>query len=273
MKKDFLVYCAIAGVTISIAAATAYAAPWQSSDRQNEALKEALAERLPKTEISRIDCSQINGVCEVQAKSNLFYTDESGRYLIIGRIYDLETRQDLTAARLLEMAPETLVDGAAKTARADTDEHRSMEAGQEIAEAKVSLTKLNEKGAINWGKGSHTVTIFSDFRCGYCQRLHQTLSDMNVRVVERPISILGSRAISEAVICAEDRQTALKKAYAGADLAGSRKCDTSGLDQNEGFARENGFTGTPVIVREDGAVLRGYRPKAFLEQWLEGKVS
>jgi thiol:disulfide interchange protein DsbC len=35
-------------------------------------------------------------------------------------------------------------------------------------------------------------------------------------------------------------------------------CDTGGLDANEAFARAHGFTGTPVLVREDGAVLLGF---------------
>jgi thiol:disulfide interchange protein DsbC len=47
-------------------------------------------------------------------------------------------------------------------------------------------------------------------------------------------------------------------------------CDTRGLDENEAFARKHGFSGTPVIVRSDGAVLEGYRPKAALVAWLKG---
>ena len=54
---------------------------------------------------------------------------------------------------------------------------------------------------------------------------------------------------------------------------GSGTCDTSGLDENEAFARAHGFTGTPVIVRADGAVLEGYRPKPALIAWLKGGQS
>ena len=31
--------------------------------------------------------------------------------------------------------------------------------------------------------------------------------------------------------------------------------------------------GTPVVIRSDGAVLQGFRPKAFLETWLKGASS
>ena len=45
---------------------------------------------------------------------------------------------------------------------------------------------------------------------------------------------------------------------------------SSGLDENEKFARAHGFNGTPVLVRQDGAVLEGFRPRAALEAWLKG---
>jgi thiol:disulfide interchange protein DsbC len=116
------------------------------------------------------------------------------------------------------------------------------------------------------------VTVFSDFHCGYCRALHQTLKAMGARVIERPISILGTRAISESVICAEDKAMAMERAYGDQDIPdqGARACDTGGLDANEAFARAHGFTGTPVLVREDGAVLLGFRPREFLESWLKG---
>jgi thiol:disulfide interchange protein DsbC len=237
-------------------------------------LTKALSTRLPKTPLTAVKCGKISGLCEVQAGNNLFYTDPSGRYLVIGRVYDMETRQDLTAARLLEISPETLVGGAASPqprdeAQAAPSPARPAQVGGGISQ-KVSLAGLPASGAVSYGSGTQTVTVFSDFRCGYCNRLHETLAGMNVRVIERPISVLGTRAISDAVICSADKPRALAQAYGGEALPPAGKCDTSGLDANEEFARKNGFTGTPVIVRSDGAVVQGYRPREFLESWLKG---
>jgi thiol:disulfide interchange protein DsbC len=237
--------------------------------------------RLPKTKVGKIDCSRIGVICEVQSGTQLFYTDRSARYLIIGRVYDMETRQDLTAARLLEINPDMLVGGAAaagqsETAKAVDDSADPIKAGRGLKKAvaqRVSLAALPKNGGVEWGSGGPTVTVFSDFRCGYCKTLHEQLRTMNVRVIERPISILGTRMISDAVVCAPDRRKALADAYAGRDLPASRKCDTSGLDANEKFARDKGFDGTPVVIRSDGAVLQGFRPKAFLETWLKGASS
>lgn len=243
-----------------------------------EAVQQALAERLPKTEVTAIDCEKIDGVCEVQAKQNLFYIDHSARYLIIGRVYDMETKQDLTAARLLEMNPDMLIGGggAAQPDSAPAAPIQAAAGAGSAADAQIDpalLAALPTSGAVTTGRGKHTVTVFSDFRCGYCKRLHETLATLDVKVIERPISILGTRPISEAVICAADKRRAVDQAYEGVSISTSGDCDTSGLDANEAFARSHGFSGTPVIIRSDGAVVHGYRPRDFLESWIEGKSS
>ena len=47
---------------------------------------------------------------------------------------------------------------------------------------------------------------------------------MNVRVVERPISVLGSRDIADRVYCAKDREAALHAVYAGETLIWADRC-------------------------------------------------
>lgn len=244
-----------------------------------------LKERLPRTAIGSVDCATIGGLCEVVAGDNLFYVDAGARYLMIGRVYDMETRQDITAARLLEMNPDLLVGAAARAnngvgadevagsqgAAVPGPAKRGLAAGQSRT---LSLAGLPKEGAIVWGNPSgETVTVFTDFRCGYCRALAQVLRDMKVRVVERPISVLGSRDIADRVYCAKDREAALHAVYAGETLKPAPDCNTSGLDANEAFAARNDLRGTPVIVRRDGAMLEGYRPREFLEQWLKGAKS
>lgn len=244
----------------------------------SEVVEKALLNRLPRTKVNKVDCSVVPGLCEVQAGSNIFYVDQSARYLVVGRIYDMETHQDLTAARLLEVNPDTLLGGAASAGGGSSYPGY---AGRPAAPAggrggavaaltneKVSLASLPASGGITWGGAGPQVTVFGDFHCGYCKLLHQALKDIGARVTERPISILGTRQISEAVLCSSDPAGSVDKAYGGQDVTG-KTCDTSGLDANERFARDHGFDGTPVIVRADGAVVRGYRPKEFLAAWLK----
>lgn len=245
-----------------------------------------LKTRLPKTAVTKVDCAKIDGLCEITAGSNLFYVDTKARYLVIGRVYDMETRQDVTAARLLEMNPDMLVGGAVKannaaSAGADTEEGIGSQAGTRVERTAavtppkyLSLASLPKDGAIVWGNpGGQPVTIFTDFHCAYCKALVNVLGGMNVRVIERPISVLGSRDIADKVYCSRNREEALHHAYAGERLPMAQPCNTAGLDANEAFAKQNGLTGTPVIVRSDGAVIEGYRPREFLESWLKGAKS
>src|SRR3546814_7426487 len=88
------------------------------------------------------------------------------------------------------------------------------------AAQKVDLSKLPATGAIVWGNPSGApVTIFTDLHCGFCRALANELEQMNVRVIERPISTLGTRDLSNRVYCAKDKPRALGAAYAGAEVA------------------------------------------------------
>lgn len=233
------------------------------------AIREALALRLPKTKVGPIDCGSIDGLCEVIAGTTLFYVDRTARYLMIGRVYDLETRSDLTAARLLALNPDLLVNGAARrqpasaTADAVTPPPKRVDPGE-----------LPPGGVIRWGPpDGPRLIVLSDFACSYCKRLTAELKAIGARVEERPISIFGaaSRAAAERVLCAADPVAALHAAYGHDTLPPRRRCDVSGLDANEAFARRHGFSGTPVIIRADGAVLEGWRPAAKLRAFAEGR--
>lgn len=77
----------------------------------------ALKLRLPKTPIDAINCDVLGPWCEVVSGDTLFYVDEAARYLFVGRLYDMEERRDVTAARLLELNPDLLAAGAASPIR------------------------------------------------------------------------------------------------------------------------------------------------------------
>ena len=236
-------------------------------------VRAALKLRLPKTPIDAINCSGLGGLCEVASKSTLFYVDARAKYLVIGRIYDMEARQDLTAARLLALNPDLLAAGAARS-QAGSDEAPPQRAA---APKTVSLAGLPANGAIHWGPANGPrVVVFSDFHCSYCKKLKEELRTIGARVEERPISIFGrtSRQDSERVLCSPRPEVAMNAAYSGLALANPKPCDTSGLDANEAFAKAHGLGGTPVIVRpSDGAVIEGYRPAAALRAFLTAAPS
>lgn len=88
----------------------------------NKTVIQAIEARLPKTQISSVNCKGFGGLCEVVAGPSLFYVDPQARFLLVGRLYDMETRQDITAARLLSLNPDLLVGGAARAAQSKESE-------------------------------------------------------------------------------------------------------------------------------------------------------
>lgn len=263
----FWLSLAAGGLAIGMTAgAISNAAYGQTMPIEQTELREALKLRLPKTRITSVACDGLGGLCEVVAGRSLFYVDRAARFLVIGRVYDMETRADVTAARLLALNPATLVAGAAKADNAGED------AVPAAAPKVIDLAELPRAGGVAWGPvGGPKLTVLSDFNCGYCKRLTEELQRGGFRVDERPISIFGqeSRKLSEAVLCSADPAAALHAAYAGQKVAAPR-CDVSGLDANEAFAKRHGFAGTPVVIRADGTVAEGYRSAAQLLAFVQG---
>lgn len=146
-------------------------------------------------------------------------------------------------------------------------------AAPESAEApdaeRLSVDGLSPAGAVEWGPPDEpAVVIFTDYRCPYSRAMIHELSDLGAHVIEYPISILGSRDLANAVICAPDRAMTMRDAYARVPLPVGT-CNTAGLDANEAFAAQHGISEVPVIVRSDGTVLRGFVGGDQLAAWLD----
>ena len=111
-----LLAAASAAALLTSGVAVVTAMPAQAAIARDVA--QALKLRLPKTPIDALDCTTFAPWCEVVSGESLFYIDEAARYLFVGRLYDLEERRDVTAARLLELNPDLLAAGAARAAGA-----------------------------------------------------------------------------------------------------------------------------------------------------------
>lgn len=260
------------GVVSGLVAASFLSVPANASALLQD-VRTAIELRLPNTPVTSLTCKGFGGLCEVVSEKTLFYIDERARYLFVGRLYDMESRADLTAAKLLELNPQLLVAG---TANANGSERDAAKGPKNKSASKVPVDKLTPSGAIHWGpKTGPKLIVFSDFNCSYCKRLTAELKKARIRVEERPISIFGekSRKLAEAVICSRDPAKALHQAYSGKALKPQGSCDTSGLDANEAFAKTYGFSGTPIMVRaSDGAVIEGYRGASEIRAFLHSNT-
>lgn len=126
------------------------------------------------------------------------------------------------------------------------------------APIKVNMKSLNDNGTIvigNTQTSDRVVTVFTDFKCGPCMVLIENLRALDIVVIERPISVISSKAHTIQAFCA----------LRDVDIA---NCDTRGLEANDRFAKSHGFKSVPIMVRDDGSVMEGSQPKLILESWI-----
>jgi thiol:disulfide interchange protein DsbC len=214
----------------------------ESADIQ--ALRKALAERLPQAADATIKQSPVNGLYEVLAGSQVMYMTGDARYVIDGNLFDLTDRRNLT------------------------EETRS-------SIRKEELTELGEQNMLVYkpkGEVKHTITVFTDIFCPYCQRLHQEMDEylakgVKVRYVFVPFKGKKSFDTSVSVWCADDRNAAMDKAKGGEEIA-MKTCDNP-IKQHQTLASTLGIRGTPAIMLENGYLNPGYVPAEKLVQQME----
>lgn len=236
----------------------------------SKSLRDKVQADFPNTKISSVNCkTQVEGLCEIAAGKNLFYATRDGRYIVVGSLLDLVKKVDLTDERLKQLAAVDVATGhLASPATAAT------RSAAPPAKLTVNLPVTN---AVVHNPGAPIkIKVFSDFNCGYCRMLFaQLASSKEIEVTEYPIAILGEDSATKAriVLCAKDRPSASFAAYNSGKIPTAPDCAaaSAAVEANTAFARTNGITGTPTIVRADGTVNQGYLAPDALKDFGEGK--
>jgi thiol:disulfide interchange protein DsbC len=235
------------------------------------ALEANIQKSFPNTKITSVTCgTHISGLCEVIAGRNVFYASRNGRFVVVGSVIDLSKKLDLTDERLRQVAAAEAVVGKVGDRKSPTPAAPA-EGMQNI---RVTLPRAN---AIVHNAGAPTkVSVFSDFSCGYCRAFFAEIAaNKDIEVAEYPVAILGPESATKArlVLCANDRIQASGAAYGEGEIRTQKDCSEAqrAVDANTDFARQNGITGTPTIVRADGRVNQGYLDTAALRTFAEAK--
>jgi thiol:disulfide interchange protein DsbC len=207
------------------------------------AMMAKLKDMYPKTKFQTVNTSELPGVYEVIMGKNVAYVEESGRYFLFGRLYDMKKQRDLTQDRL------------------------------EVVQ-KVDVATVNKDWAINikQGNGSRDLYVFTDPDCPYCKQLEATLSsmdDINVYIFMMPIDSLhpSAKKKSNNVWCAEDRAKAWRELTIKGKEAPEGNCNTPIADIAK-VAFDLGINGTPTILSPDGRKLSGARDATAINNWL-----
>lgn len=205
----------------------------KSSDA-NKAITDALAKVFPNTQAESIKPSEVPGLYEVVVGPTLLYMSADGRYLMQGKLIDIEAREDVTEPKL--------------------------------AAARVqALNKVGEDKMIIFGvkPAKYTVSVFTDIDCGYCRKLHSEIDQylaqgITVRYLFFPRAGEDSESYRKAVSvwCTKDRNTALTQAKRDQPVE-RKECENPVL-QHMDLAKAMGTNGTPMIVTEGGEIIPGY---------------
>lgn len=197
-------------------------------------VREAVQRMMPQATIDTLVASASPGWYEVAAQGQVIYVSADGKHLMAGDLWQVEDRANLTLKRK---------DGIRHDALATVgDERRIVFAADEP---------------------KHKVTVFTDFDCGYCQRLHHDIAQYNERGITveyllYPRGGLNSPSFQRAVSvwCAVDRKQAFTLAKSGTEPAAA-SCKNAIADNYALVQRIGGIVGTPAVIDEHGA-MSGY---------------
>jgi thiol:disulfide interchange protein DsbC len=213
------------------------------------AVRAGIGKLLPDVKPDSVAASPVPGLYEVVMGPRLFYVSEDGRYLIQGNVIDIQSRENITEAKLA-------------TAK------------------KAAMEQMGEDKMVIFGpeKPEHTITVFTDIDCGYCRKLHSEIEDYNkegisVRYLFFPRAGVGSPSYEKAVSvwCADDRKQALTDSKAGKAVE-TKTCDNPVQDHML-LGQAMGVTGTPAVVLEDGEMLPGYVPAKRMAKFLNADAT
>ncbi len=210
-----------------------------------ELVEERIRALAPSAKSIAVSETRLNGILQVQIEGDIVYATDDGRYLLQGRVIDMDTREDLT-----------------ELAKADI--------------RKELLDEIDVTSQIEFvpEKTDYDLTVFTDIDCGYCRKLHSQMSEYNdqgiaIHYMAFPRAGIGSASYDKfvSVWCADDQQEALTSAKAGAEPE-PKQCDNPIAEQYQlGIAL--GVTGTPAIMTRDGQLIPGYVPPATLRERLD----
>lgn len=230
----------LSGAALGLAASVALAAD------PDQAIRATLTKLQPDMPIEAIAESPMTGLYQVHLTGGrLLYASADGQFLMQGNLYQMKGDEAVNLTRQAESK------GVAKAINAIPASEMVVFAPKEPAKAHI--------------------TVFTDTDCGYCQKLHSEVPELNrrgieVRYVAFPRQGIGSHGYNSlvSVWCAKDRQEAMNKAKARQELPPA-KCDNPVAKQFE-LGQMIGVSGTPAIVMGNGELIPGYQPAPQLAE-------
>ncbi|HET9340254.1 MAG TPA: DsbC family protein [Casimicrobiaceae bacterium] len=227
------------------AAASASPAPQASAvvaSPEAAAIKRILTEKFPGAEIRGITkTSYLGGLYEVQFDDRIIYTDAKAAHVLVGALYDVNGRTNLTEARLRKLN----------------------RVSWESLPLELAIKKVK-------GKGERKLVIFSDADCPFCHRLEEEmkgLDNVTVYTFLFPIDQLHPEAArkSRQIWCSADRAKAWDEFFESGKLPDNKGECSNPVAATQALGAKLKIQATPTMILADGTVVPGAIPLARLE--------
>ncbi len=226
----------LAAATLALASSVALAAD------PDQAIRQALKSLQPDLPIEAISESPMPGLYQVQLKGGrLIYASADAQFVLQGFLYQVKEGKTVNLTEQAESK------GVAKEINA-------------IPTAEMVVFPADPKAE----KKTH-ITVFTDTDCGYCQKLHSEVAELNrrgveVRYVAFPRQGIGSHSYDTlvSVWCAKDRREAMNLAKTRKEVPAA-KCDNP-VAKQYALGQMIGVQGTPAVVLANGQMIPGYQP-------------
>lgn len=226
-------------------AAPAYAQGTDKLTPEAAGVKKVLEQKFPGAEVKAVTKTPYFGLYEVQFDDRIVYTDAKAKYLMIGAMYDTESKINLTEER------------QRKLNRVD------------LSAIPLDLAIKKVKG-----NGERTLIVFSDADCPFCHKLEEEMKNVdNVTIYTFlfPIDQLHPDAArkSRMIWCADDRVKAWDAFFASGALPDNKgDCDNPIAKTAELGARFK-VNATPTLMFVDGSIVPGALPAQRIEAELK----
>ena len=236
--------CAMLGGMPALAQ-TRDAAPADASSPELAAVKTLIETKFPGAEVTNVSRSPYFGLYEAQFDDRMIYTDAKVTYVLVGAIFNADTKQNLTDARLRAL--------------------------NRVAWDQLPLDLAIKKVK---GNGARKLAIFSDADCPYCKRLEsemKSLDNVTIYTFLLPIAQLHPDAARKSALiwCAPDRTKAWDDWFASGKLPNNKGDCATPIAKTAQLGQKYRFSATPTLVFADGTVVPGALPLDQLESELK----
>jgi thiol:disulfide interchange protein DsbC len=206
------------------------------------ALKKTLEQKFPGADVRYVAKSPYFGLYEAMLGDQMIYTDTKANQIIVGSIYDVATKQNLTEAK------------SRKLNRVAVDK----------LPMDLAFTRVK-------GNGARKLIIFSDADCPFCHRLENELKNVdNVTIYTFlfPIDQLHPDAArkSKQIWCAPDRVKAWDDFFATGKVPENAGDCGDPVAKTQALGESLKINATPTLVFADGTMIPGALPAGQIEK-------